>query len=66
MKNIFAPICWWLTKVPKDTENPTKEIDQALQEYKDINARQTRALAHVQQPDLLRSLVISMNAGRNR
>ena len=64
MRNLLAPICWWLRKEP-DVHIETENIDQAIREIKELNERQAHFLNKVQQPDILRSLVISMNAGRN-
>jgi hypothetical protein len=64
MNSSLTSIYRWLHKKPEpilETEN----IDQAIKELKELNAQQTNYLNAVKQPDILRSLVISMNAGRN-
>jgi len=66
MRDLLKPICWWLSKKPTLNPTSTENIDQALQELRDLNKRQSEVLNSVKQPDILRSLVISMNSGRNR
>lgn len=56
----------WFKKQPSIDSSKTTNIDQAFQELRDLNKRQTEILQSVQQPDILRSLVISMNSGRNQ
>lgn len=66
MKNLFRPICWWLCKEPTVDPKKPENIDQALEELRELNQKTADVLRKVQQPDILRSLVISMNAGRNQ
>lgn len=66
MRDFFKPICWWLTKKPSIDPSKTENIDQAIEELKELNQKTADVLNRVRQPDILRSLVISMNAGRNQ
>lgn len=66
MRNYLSSFCWWLSKQPSKDPNSTEVIDQAIKDLRALNQTQTEALGRVEQPDILRSLVISMNSGRNR
>lgn len=65
MMKCLTTIGNWFHKLPATSPNKTEDIDQALQELRDLNKKQTEVLQRVKQPDILRSLVISMNSGRN-
>ncbi len=66
MTQLFARIKEWMTKEPVAESEKTKEIDQALQELRGLNNKTKDVLDRVRQPDILRSLVISMNSGKNQ
>lgn len=66
MINIARSVCWWLSKKPSHSSDVPNDIDRAIQELKELNIRQTEVLNQVKPPDILRSLVISMNSGRNQ
>lgn len=50
-------------KEPKTPPYTTEQIDQAIRDLHDLNVKQRQVLDTVKQPDILRSLVISMNSG---
>jgi hypothetical protein len=56
----------WLTKEPQTEKTETQELSQAIHELRELNLRSKSVLDSVRQPDILRSLVISMNAGKNQ
>lgn len=66
MNKVIEAIRVWFNKEPTSIETSTVNIDQAIKELKELNLRQTEVLNKVDQPDILRSLVISMNSGRNK
>lgn len=66
MRRLISRAKEWLTKEPTAEDEKTKEISQALEELRDLNDSTRHVLDRVRQPDILRSLVISMNAGKNQ
>lgn len=63
--SLWKKVRRWLKKKPTYELNMTHEIDLALEELRTLNAKQSAVLHRVRQPDILRSLVISMNVGKN-
>jgi hypothetical protein len=66
MKRLLARVKEWLTKEPIAEDEKTQEISQAIEELRGLNHQTKNVLDRVKQPDILRSLVISMNAGKNQ
>ena len=62
---LWKRVRWWFKKRPVYEQNMTEEIDHALKELRTLNERTSTILQRVRQPDILRSLVISMNVGKN-
>ena len=65
MRTRIGNIRKWFVKEPEPNSTSTEALEQALQELRSLNSKQTEALDRIGQPDMLRSLVISMNQGRN-
>lgn len=66
MRRLISRAREWLTKEPIAENEKTQEIRQALEELHGLNNSTKDILDRVRQPDILRSLVISMNAGKNQ
>lgn len=50
----------------KEIDEKSEEIGKALELLKEQNIEASQKIKQLKQHDMLRSLVISMNAGRNR
>lgn len=66
MKAILKTICEWFHKKPPEEPFPTENLDQAIRELRAGNQQMTHNIAKLQPADMLRSLVISMNSGKNQ
>lgn len=64
MKSFLRSMCWWLTK--QSPAHTSEEIDRAIEELRETNRTMRSHIEEVKQTDLLRSLVISMNASKNQ
>lgn len=66
MKTFLKPVCWWLVKRPEPPHKEPDKLGQVIDELKATNRLMEHKLERVQQADMLRSLVISMNSGKNQ
>lgn len=64
MKSFLRSMCWWLTK--QSSAHTNEEIDRAIEELRESNRTMRSHIEGVNQTDLLRSLVKSMNASKNQ
>ena len=66
MMAILKTICEWFHKKPPAEPFPTENLDQAIKELREGNQQMSYNISRLQPADMLRSLVISMNSGKNK
>lgn len=66
MRAILKAIYEWFHKKPSEQPTMTENIDQAILDLREGNQAMVRNINRLEQADVLRSLVISMNSSRNR
>ena len=66
MMAFLKTICEWFHKKPPEAHFPTENLDQAIRDLREGNQQMSRNISKLEQADMLRSLVISMNSGKNR
>lgn len=59
-------IRYFLFSGSEEIDKKTEEIDRTLKELREKNEEASNRIRQLKQHDMLRSLVISMNAGRNK
>ncbi len=66
MRQLFKAIYEWFHKPPLHASTVTDDFDQAIQDLRAGNQKMAQNINRLEQADVLRSLVISMNSSKNR